>query len=168
MNALVNEVRVALALFGIRGSLVASAAGIAMLLVVGVVTAIVDNPLFVRMTPVRAQDYAIWFASGLLMGLIAGTFVGSTPAAHKGTAMSGGLLSLLAVGCPICNKLVVLLLGVSGALTIFGPAQLYLGVLSVVLLAWTFHLRVRAVVRACSVPALRPGETGKPDSVLES
>jgi hypothetical protein len=55
------------------------------------------------------------------------------------------VLSVLAVGCPICNKLVVLLLGVSGALTIFEPAQLYLGVVSVVLLAWTLRLRARAV-----------------------
>jgi len=116
------------------------------------VTAIVDNPLFVRMTPVRAQDYAIWLASGLLMGLIAGTFVGPAPARHEGKAISGGLLSLLAVGCPICNKLVVLLLGMSGALAVFGPARLYLGALSVALLAWTFHLRVRAVARTCSAP----------------
>ena len=164
----IDEVRLAFGLFGTRGWFVAAAAGFTTLLVVGVVTAIVDNPLFVRMTPVRAQDYAIWLASGLLMGLIAGTFVGPAPARHEGKALSGGVLSLLAVGCPICNKLVVLLLGVSGALTVFGPAQLYLGALSVALLAWTFRLRVRAVVRTCSAPAFRPGEMGKPDVVPKS
>jgi hypothetical protein len=115
------------------------------LLAIGLVTAIIENPLFVRMTPVRPQDYVIWLASGLLVGLIAGTFVGPAPARHGGKTISGGVLSVLAVGCPICNKLVVLLLGVSGALTIFEPAQLYLGVVSVVLLAWTLRLRARAV-----------------------
>jgi len=164
----IDEVRLAFGLFGTRGWFVAAAAGFTTLLVVGVVTAIVDNPLFVRMTPVRAQDYAIWLAGGLLMGLIAGTFVGPAPARHEGKALSGGVLSLLAVGCPICNKLVVLLLGVSGALTVFGPAQLYLGALSVALLAWTFRLRVRTVVRTCSAPAFRPGEMGKPDVVPKS
>lgn len=168
MNALIKDVRVALVLFGARGWLVAAAAGIATLLVVGAVTAIVDNPLFVRMTPVRGQDYAIWLASALFMGLIAGTFIGQTPARHEGKAISGGLLSVLAVGCPICNKLVVLLLGVSGALTVFGPAQLYLGVLSVALLAWTFRLRVRALVRTCPAPASRPGETRTPGAIPES
>lgn len=164
----IDEVRLALGRFGTRGWFVAAAAGFAALLAVGLVTAIVDNPLFVRMTPVRVQDYAIWLASGLLMGLITGTFVGPAPASHEGKVLSGGLLSLLAVGCPICNKLVVLLLGVSGALTVFGPAQLYLGALSVALLAWTFRLRVRAVARTCSVPAFRPEETGKPGAVPES
>ena len=165
---MLDEVRLALRLFGTRGWFVAAAAGFATLLVVGVVTAIVDSPLFVRMTPVRAQDYAIWLASGLLMGLITGTFVGPAPVRHEGKAFSGGLLSVLAVGCPICNKLVVFLLGASGALTIFGPAQLYLGALSVALLAWTFRLRARAVARTCSVPAFRPGETGKPSAAPES
>lgn len=164
----IDEVRLALGLFGARGWCVAAAAGLATLLVIGVVAAIVDNPLFARMTPVRAQDYAIWLASGLLMGLIAGTFVGPVPAGHKGKATSGGLLSLLAVGCPICNKLVVLLLGVSGALTVFGPAQLYLGALSVALLAWTFHLRVRAAARTCPLPEFRAEETAKPGAVPES
>lgn len=115
-----------------------------------------------------AQDHAIWLASGLLVGLITGTFVRPVPAGHEGKAISGGLLSVLAVGCPICNKLVVLLLGVSGALTVFGPAQLYLGALSVALLAWTFRLRLRAVARACPVPVFRPGETRKPGAVPDS
>lgn len=165
---MIDEVRLALGLFGTRGWLVAAAAGFTTLLVIGVVTAIIDNPLFVRMTPVRAQDYAIWVASGLLVGLVTATFIGPAPASHESTAISGGLLSLLAVGCPICNKLVVLLLGMSGALTVFAPAQLYLGALSVALLAWTFRLRVRAVVRACAVPAFRPGEMAKPGAVPES
>jgi hypothetical protein len=164
----IDEVRLAFGLFGTRGWCIAAAAGLATLLVIGLVTAIVDNPLFIRMTPVRPQDYVVWLASGLLMGLIAGTFVGPAPARHEGKAISGGVLSLLAVGCPICNQLVVLLLGVSGALTVFGPAQLYLGVFSVALLAWTFHLRVRAVARTCSVPGFRPGETGQPGAVPDS
>lgn len=156
--ALMNEVRLALGLFGSRGWLVATAAGLATWLVIAVVTAIIDNPLFIRMTPVRAQDYAIWLTSGVLMGLIAGTFVRSAPARHEGKAISGALLSALAVGCPICNKAVVLLLGVSGALTIFGPAQIYIGVLSVVLLAWTFRLRVLALLRTCPLPPAHHGE----------
>lgn len=119
------------------------------------------------MTPVRPQDYVIWLASGLLVGLITGTFVGPAPAGHRSKAVSGGVLSVLAVGCPICNKLVVLLLGVSGALTVFGPAQLYLGTLSVVLLAWTFRLRVRAVIQARSLPGLRPGGKGRPGAISD-
>lgn len=165
---LMDEVRLALGLFGLRGWFVAAAAAFATLLVVGVVTAILENPLFVRMTPVRPEDYVIWLISAFLMGLITGTFVGPAPAGHQGKAVSGGMLSLLAVGCPICNKLVVFLLGVSGALTVFGPTQIYLGAVSVALLGWTFLLRVRAVARTCSVPASSLEETGKPGAVQKS
>ena len=35
----------------------------------------------------------------------------------------GSMLSLFAVGCPICNKLVVMAVGVSGALNWFAPLQ---------------------------------------------
>ena len=168
LSAPIDDVRLALGRFGPRGWLAAAGAGLVTLLAIGLVTAIIESPLFIRMTPVRPQDYVVWLASGLLVGLIAGTFVGPAAARHGGKAISGGALSLLAVACPICNKLVVLVLGVSGALTAFGPAQLYLGALSVALLAWTFRLRVRTVVRTCSAPAFRPGEMGKPDVVPKS
>jgi hypothetical protein len=168
LSAPIDDVRLALGRFGPRGWLVAAGAGLATLLAVGLVTAISENPLFFRMTPVRTQDYVVWLVSGLLVGLIAGTFVGPAPARHGGKAISGGALSLLAVACPICNKLVVLLLGVSGALTIFGPAQLYLGALSVALLAWTFRLRARAVAQTCSAPGYGPREAGKPGTVSGS
>ncbi len=165
LSALIDEIRLALGRFGPRGWLVAGSAGLATLVAIGLTAAIIDSPLFIRMTPVRSQDYVIWLASALLVGLIAGTFVGPAPAGHGRKAVTGGVLSVLAVGCPICNKLVVLLLGVSGALTVFGPAQLYLGALSVVLLAWTFRLRVRAVVQACSVPGLLPGGQEGPGAI---
>ena len=40
----------------------------------------------------------------------------------------GGALTFFAVGCPVCNKLVVLALGFSGALTYFAPLQPALGI----------------------------------------
>ena len=136
-------------LFGLRGWLVATVAGITTLVLIGTPTAIIDNPFFFRQTPVRIQDYVIWVATGLLTGLIAGTFTLSAKSSASGKAVSGGFLSFLAVGCPICNKLVLLLLGTSGALTYFAPAQLYIGVASLALLGWALHLRVQAINRSC-------------------
>jgi hypothetical protein len=65
--------------------------------------------------------------------------------------MGSGVLTFFAVGCPICNKLVIVLLGISGALTYFEPLQLYLGIASLIFLVWTLLLRVRSVVGACPV-----------------
>ena len=136
-------------LFGLRSWFTAATGAIVTLVIIGIPTAIIDNPFFARMTPVRAQDYVIWVATGLLTGLIVGTYTLSTKTRSSGKVISGGVLSLLAVGCPICNKLVLLLLGTSGALTYFAPVQLYIGMASLALLGWALYLRVQAINRSC-------------------
>ncbi|MEE8369849.1 MAG: hypothetical protein V3S00_03650 [Dehalococcoidia bacterium] len=151
LSAQMTEMSAALRLFGPRGWLVAAAGTVAALILIGVPTAIIDSPFFVRMIPIRTQDYAIWVATAVLAGLIAGTFALPTPAGSEGKALSGGFLSYLAVGCPICNKFVVLLLGTSGALTFFAPAQLFIGLASLALLGWTFRLRARSIAGPCPV-----------------
>lgn len=123
--------------------------GIATLLLIGIPTAIIENPFFLRQTAVRLQDHIIWVLTGLLAGLIAGTYTMPAGANATGKAASGGFLSFLAVGCPICNKLVLLLLGISGALRYFAPAQLYIGIASLALLGWALHLRVHAISQSC-------------------
>lgn len=129
--------------FGIAGALFALA-------VVGIPTDVIPNNLFTRMTPVRDQDYVFLALTGLLSGLLAATYALPLPAScapREKQALAGGLISFFAVGCPICNKLVLLLLGTSGALTYFQPIQPILGVASVALLAATVIVRWRPVLR---------------------
>jgi len=150
----VHSIVPALRRFGVRGWLVALLATVAAAVVTGIPTVMFENPWFVRMTPVRPQDVVVWVASALLIGLIAGTYAASDSEQGARPAVAGGLLSFLAIGCPICNKVVVLLLGVGGALTLFGPAQLFLGIGSLVLLAWTLMLRTEALAGSgCALPA---------------
>ena len=115
----------------------------------GAPTDVIPNPLFGRVTPVQWWSYPILAATALLGGLVTATYVRS-PAQPVGLSRTAGsgLLSALAIGCPVCNKLVVLLLGVSGAMNLWAPLQPVLGLLSVVLLGWA--LRTRLVTeRAC-------------------
>ncbi len=147
------EISQALRLFGPRGWFVAALGTVTALVAIGIPAAIVSSPFFIRMIPTRPQDYVIWVVSALLVGLIAGTYASRAPSNNQGKVFSGGMLSFLAVGCPICNKLVVLMLGTSGALTFFGPAQIYIGLASLGLLAWTFSLRARSVATACPMPS---------------
>lgn len=149
-----------LQLFTFRSWLIAAIGGVVTMVVIGIPTEIIKNPLFARMTPVRTQDYVIWVATGLLTGLILGTFTLSTKASVAGgKTVSGGFLSVLAVGCPICNKLVLMLLGTSGALTYFAPAQLYIGIASLALLGWALHLRIKAVYGSCCTIPQQTGST---------
>lgn len=76
---------------------------------------------------------------------------------HRGTI--AGLLGYLAVGCPVCNKVVVLALGTSGAMTWFAPLQPVLALASVVLLLVALRSRLQAQ-QACPTPtadAIRNG-----------
>ena len=119
---------------------------------IAIPTDIIANPIFGRMTPVRDQDYVFWAITGPLVGLIAGTYAVGGMVTGQGGMFSGGFLSFLAVGCPVCNKLVIALIGTSGALTFFGPAQLFLGIASIALLGVTLQLRVRALTQSCPLP----------------
>ena len=64
----------------------------------------------------------------------------------------GGLLSFFAVGCPTCNKLVVVALGSTGALDWFAPAQPLLAGLSIAMLVWALRSRLRGEA-SCPIAA---------------
>ncbi|WP_205730019.1 hypothetical protein [Blastococcus sp. TF02-8] len=127
-------------------------------LAVGIPTGVVATPLYTRMTPVLWWNYPAWAATSLLGGLVAATYIrrpGDTvPRNGAAAASGGGLLTAFAVGCPVCNKLVVATLGVSGAMTIWAPLQPVLAILSVGGLLWVLRRRLRNEY-ACSVAGAR-------------
>lgn len=125
------------------------AAGVAQ----GIPTAIIPNPLFIRMIPAGPWNYAFWVVTSILLGLIVATYLTkhNDPVLDEKKIASGGLLSVLAVGCPICNKLIVLALGVSGALTYFAPLQPLIGLASVALLVYALRLRLQQMSGVCPV-----------------
>jgi hypothetical protein len=129
-----------------RRPLVAVMTGLGWLVLSGVPTDIIGTSLFTRMTPVEWWNYPVWLGSAVLVGLLAATYVTGSGAGcssgSRGKALGGGLLSVFAIGCPICNKLVVMALGVSGALAYFTPIQPILGILSIGLLLYTLHMRL--------------------------
>lgn len=61
------------------------------------------------------------------------------------------MVTFFAVGCPVCNKLVLLAVGTSGALAWFEPVQPVLSVLALGLLAWALIRRLRSEA-SCPVP----------------
>ena len=138
-------------------------------LVFGMVTAIIPNPVFGR--SVAPTTFAIWtwLLSAPLMGLVMATYtarpavpqspievvgIGPAAAAERQTTTLGsiaGLGAFLAIGCPVCNKVALLLLGASGAMSVYAPIQPYIGLASLALLAVTvaWRLRLRASGAAC-------------------
>ena len=61
-------------------------------------------------------------------------------------------MAYFAVGCPVCNKLVLIALGTSGAMSWFAPVQPFLAAASVVLMAVALRIRLKNQV-SCTVAA---------------
>ncbi len=133
-------------------SSLACAIGVGLLL--GVPTDIVPNPWFTRMTPIYADQYVWWVATSLLSGALLATYL--VPRVSRSTSPAGGLgsglLGYLAIGCPVCNKVVVALIGFSGALNYFAPIQPLLGGASMLLAGFALTVRLRTMKEACPVP----------------
>ena len=138
----------------------------------GLVSAIIPNPVFGRSVPPEAVAIGIWLVSAPLMGLVMATYTApARPAAtsapiplapadavvveRRSTRLGGlaGFGAFLAIGCPVCNKVALVLLGASGAMSVWAPIQPVVGAVSLALLAVTavWRLRLRASGGACSV-----------------
>lgn len=134
-----------------RWATAAAGAG-ATALLVGLPTDVVPNPVFSRSVPVQWWNYPTLSVTAVLAGLVLATYIrtpgadGTPSAGRLGSA--GGVLSFFAVGCPVCNKLVLLLLGTSGALSYWAPLQPLVAVASIGLLGEA-ALRRLATADAC-------------------
>jgi hypothetical protein len=149
-----------------RAWLVAGVAAVATFLLIGLPTDVVPNPVFGR--PVEVTWWAPWvlLVTAVLGGLVAATYGraaagGRRDPSDAAPSLEGvdrpgrlagvaGLLGFFAVGCPVCNKLVVVALGTSGALQWFAPIQPILAVASLVALVVALRVRLRGQV-ACGV-----------------
>jgi hypothetical protein len=119
----------------------------------GVPTAIIPNPVFGRIIEAVPSHYFFWASTSLVTGALLATY--ALPRTVKDRAaeagVGGGFLAYLAVGCPLCNKAVVALLGASGAVSIFEPIQPFLGPLGLILASVALALRVRGIKRGCRI-----------------
>ncbi len=144
-----------------RRWVVALATAVVTVLVVAVPTAMIPTPIFGREVGVTWWSWPVLVVTAALSGLVFATYVrerGSAPDPALGEdrpsrfGVAGGVLTFFAVGCPVCNKIVLLALGASGALTWFAPLQPLLAVAAVGLLGYSLKVRL-AGERACPVPA---------------
>ena len=152
----------ALRLWSRRRWAAAALAAVATALVVALPTAMIPTPVFGREIPTTWWAWPVLAVTAVLSGLLFATYVrepgNAEPAAasidRRGAA--GGLLAFFAVGCPVCNKLVLVALGYTGALQWFAPVQPFLAVAGVGLLAWALSSRLRGQLACPAAPAPEP------------
>ncbi|NLT25936.1 MAG: hypothetical protein GXX90_04700 [Microbacteriaceae bacterium] len=126
-------------------------------LVIAIPTVLIPNPWFAREIPPTIWAQPVAIVSSVLAGMLTATYVrsplGNEQLEREGRAgLLGGVVTFFAVGCPVCNKLVLLALGWSGAMQFFAPVQPLLAAASIALLAWALVRRMRGEI-ACEVPA---------------
>lgn len=142
------------------------ASGVSIVLL-GLPTALIPNPVFARRIEAPAWTFPSLVVTSILAGLLLASYVRARPDRTEGgraldgaspeetrSVTLGGLLSLFAIGCPTCNKLVLLALGSSGAITWFEPVQPVLAAAGIAVLLWALRRRLEGE-RACAVPPAR-------------
>jgi hypothetical protein len=98
----------------------------------GTVSALWNNPLFMRMTPAGGWEIGLLGAMSVLFGLYVAI---RRPTCADRTAGVGGVLGFLGVACPVCNKILLLLFGGELLLTYFEPVRLYVAAAGTAILA---------------------------------
>lgn len=149
----------------VRRWVVAAGSTVLYALLIAIPTDLVDTPVFGREIPPTWWSWPSVVVSSVLAGLLTATYVRdpADPPVEEGPVDSatkrgyvGGLLTYFAVGCPVCNKLVLLALGTSGALTWFEPVQPLLQVAAVAVLVWALRARLRGEVSCAVTPTTQP------------
>ena len=172
-----SEAAQSLRIWGTRRIVVAIAAAGASVFVIGLSTVLIPNSFFSRDIPPEWWDYPVWSLMSVLLGLLIATYVREPGPRRTGSRGNkdvadavdddlvderaerrggtfgtvGGMLGWFAVGCPVCNKIALLVLGYTGALTYFAPLQPVLAVLSVLLLLVAVVVRLKGQF-SCPVP----------------
>jgi hypothetical protein len=131
-------------------------------LLIGIPTDVIPNPVFGRPVDVTWWSYPALVVTAVLGGLLLATYVREPAPSGDGSLLAldddrptrlgglGGALTFFAVGCPVCNKVVLLALGTTGARTWFEPIQPLLAIASIALLLIALRARLRSTA-SCPV-----------------
>lgn len=129
-----------------RRWVVAAIAAVVTFLVVGLPTAVIENPVFGRSVEVTTWSMPVLVITSILSGLLVATYFRNDVITAEEKSLkiggAGAVLSYLAVGCPVCNKLVLIALGSTGAIKYFAPVQPFLAWFGLILLAFAVQQRL--------------------------
>lgn len=131
--------------------------GLIALLLIGIPSDLIENPIFGRPIEPKPIDYVILAVTATLAGLVFAIrpepMEGVRAVEDDTTPIWGGFVSFLAVGCPVCNQVVVAAIGTSGALSWWAPVQPVVGLAAIGLLLWALRKRLDTYeLTSCPLP----------------
>ncbi|MFA4820019.1 MAG: hypothetical protein WC613_03630 [Candidatus Aenigmatarchaeota archaeon] len=131
----------------LRSAVVGSLAALSIFAAFGIITVLLPNDIFIRMTPVYFYDYIFLVLTSVLSGTYIGLwyYMKKTQTKCNYAATGGAVGGFLSFGCAICNKLLILFLGLSGVAAYFMPIQPILGVISLILLSYAVYTQSKFI-----------------------
>ncbi|MGO1539860.1 MAG: hypothetical protein ACTHZ9_10380 [Leucobacter sp.] len=148
-----------------RQWLISTVAALTFTALIGFVTVLIPNSIFVRDIAPVWWNYPVWIITSAASGMLLATYVrpsksvtlAESPESARSArmGMTGGILAWFAVGCPVCNKIALLALGYAGAITWFAPVQPFLALAAMVLTSVALVWRLRGQV-SCKLPLTTP------------
>jgi len=120
-------------------------ASIIIFLIFGIPTDLVPNNYFIRMIPIKATDYIFLSLTSIMLGTYIALYYYDKKTNKKCnyTAYGGAVAGIFAVGCPICNVMLISLFSATAILTYFEPYRPILGVLSLGILGTALIYKIK-------------------------
>lgn len=121
------------------------------ILLFGIPTALIPTSWFARMVSAQTMDYVFLLLNSTLIGAYFGLHTYERRERNNRSdrlATTGGIMNIFAVGCPLCNKGFIVLLGASATMAYFEPLRVWLGLLSVAVIGVAVWFKIKNV-RAC-------------------
>lgn len=115
----------------------------------GLITVLIPNNYFIRMTNITILDYILLILTSLLLGIYSSLFrfEKKQGVVCDTAAVSGGIAGFLSFGCVVCNKLIILLFGVAGALTYIEPYRPIIGFAGITLMGYAVVSKGKNVLK---------------------
>ena len=120
------------------------------LLLFGVVTGLIPNPIYVRMVPRTPLDYLFLVTTAGFLGAYTYQRPVERARTDERTATASVVTGFLAFGCPVCNVVLLALFGSSALLTYLEPLRPLLGGVSVLLFGGLLYYRSRRSCDRCA------------------
>jgi len=126
----------------IKYALLAIVLSAALFAVLGTPTALVPNPFlnYVRMIPATLLDYFFLATTSIMLAALISLKLYYRSKKQLGTKeFVGGVAGFIAFSCPICNMLLVALLGSATIMAFIEPLRPILGVVSIAILGYLIY-----------------------------
>lgn len=111
----------------------------------GIPTALIPTGFFVRMITVSILDYIFLGATSIMMAAyISFHFYRKAESRREGYAAAGGSIAgVFAFGCPVCNALLVSLLGTVTIFTFYEPLRPAIGIVGIAALSYALYIKIK-------------------------